>query len=167
MDTMCPLDMSNGHVDGHNGHVQWTQWTSIGHIHNFRFLSFVSILVNGHNGHNGHKIDVQWTCPMDTMDVHCVHFNGHNGHNHKTSSCGNVHFRGIVHWAQWTQWTQWTHWTQWTPNGRPLGVHCEPTCTFTISLFPVPCPLFNISLILISQFPSGAQLLEVIELGTW
>jgi hypothetical protein len=54
---MCPLDMSNGHVDGHNGRPmdimefsvfvncvhfgRWTQWTFNGHVH----------------------------CPMDTMDT--------------------------------------------------------------------------------------------------
>ena len=106
----------------------------------------------GHNGHNGHNVSIghvqwtcgwtQWTCPMDTMDVHCVH------------SEFSV-FVGCVHFGKWTQCVhsmdtmdtltrhqvvivessivhnghngrpmdvQWAQWTQWTSNGHIVSI---------------------------------------------
>ena len=78
--------------------VQWpcpmnVQWASIdpsiGHVPKCWKCPLVT---NGHNRHSVFIIGDQWTCPMDKIDVHCVHFIVHNRHTRFTSICWRLRF---------------------------------------------------------------------------
>ena len=83
----------------HSSHcVQWpcpmnVQWApidpSIGHVPKCWKCPLVT---NGHNRHSVFIIGDQWTCPMDKIDVHCVHFIVHNRHTRFTSICWRLRF---------------------------------------------------------------------------